>query len=157
MPTYYTPLQMGWGHIIITAGPILPPARPMLRVDQSSRKRRIARIPGTQTFCLGHKVFTRGEFRVRMFFLVGTCQNSSGWEINTHWEIKSPLISIATHFWAAGDVCLCWPIVWLGLQCSNLDRWLTGLPMRDSVIIKVITQGLSDNCFKQMRFRFTIN
>ena len=31
--------------------------------------------------------------------------------------------------------CLCWPIVWLGLQCSNSDRWLTGVPMRDSVII----------------------
>ena len=33
--------------------------------------------------------------------------------------------------------------------------------MRDSVIIeviiKVIKQGLSDNCLKQMRYRFTVN
>ena len=53
-------------------------------------------------------------------------------------QIKSPLIlSIATRFSREKRLlsCLCWPIVWLGLQCSNSDRWLTGLPMRDSVII----------------------
>ena len=39
--------------------------------DQSSRKRRITRI-GTHVFSLGRMIFASWEFRVRMFFLVGT-------------------------------------------------------------------------------------
>ena len=52
-------------------------------------------------------------------------------EINTPREIKNAFkYRLRLTFQAAGDVCLCWPIEWLGLQWSNPDRWLTRLPMR---------------------------
>ena len=66
-------------------------------IEQSSRKRRIRRI-GTHVFSLGRMIFARRESRVRMFFSWHALKISSC-EINTHREIKSPLILlIATRF-----------------------------------------------------------
>ena len=125
-------------------------------LHQSSPKRRITRIsshvlPWDALFLLGGSsaytcFFSRHALKIQEH----TGRSKALWYYRS-WHAFEPQES-----WLLS--CLCWPIVWLGLQWSKSDRWLTGLPMRDSVIItrsfiiKVIKQGLSDNCLQQMRY-----
>ena len=126
-------------------------------LKQNSRKRRITRI-GMHVFSLGRTIFARREFCVRLFFFSRHMLKTQLLRDKYTPGDQKPfdIIDCDTLFgpretWSLS--CLCWPIVWLGLLCSNSDRWLTRLPMRDSVI----KQGLFDNCLKQMRYRFIVN